>query len=48
MIVLAPVTDDNYVGMHYAETPPALVKNGRRLLINTEAGTRCVLLKKTS
>ena len=29
MIVLAPVTDDTYVSMQYAETPPPLVENGK-------------------
>ena len=45
MFVLAPVTDNNYVGMYPAETPPAPVENGRLLLANAEAGTRGVLWK---
>ena len=43
MIVIAPVMNDDYVGMHPAERPPGLVENGRSLLSNTEAATRCVL-----
>ena len=43
MIVIAPVMDNYYVGMHPAETSPGLVENGRSLLANTEAATRCVL-----
>ena len=46
MIVIAPVTDNDYVGMDPAEAPPGPVENGRSMLANTEAATRGVLWKK--
>ena len=43
MIVIAPVTDNDYVGMDPAKAPPGPVENGRSMLANTEAVTRSVL-----